>query len=155
MIRPCVTISLVPEAKGGPFIFWNDLEKSCIRAAQLGFAAVEIFLPSANAINASTLSRILSAQGLQLAALGTGAGWILHRWHLTHRDSSVRQQARDFIRGFIDLAGQNGAATIVGSIQGRHENGISRDQALNWLTEGLNDLAGHAQECRVPLLYEP
>ena len=29
MIRSCVTISLVPEARGGPFVFWDDLAAGC------------------------------------------------------------------------------------------------------------------------------
>ena len=38
-----VTISLVPEARGGPFVFWDDLAAGCAKAAELGFDAVEIF----------------------------------------------------------------------------------------------------------------
>ena len=43
MIHSAITISLVPEARGGPFVFWDDLAAGCARAAALGFDAVEIF----------------------------------------------------------------------------------------------------------------
>ena len=43
MIRSSVTISLVPEARGGPFVFWDDLENACLTAKELNFDAVEIF----------------------------------------------------------------------------------------------------------------
>src|SRR3954447_9527654 len=46
MIRSAVTISLVPEARGGPFVFWDDLTSGCRKAAELGFDAVEVFPPS-------------------------------------------------------------------------------------------------------------
>ena len=32
MIRSAVTVSLVEEAKGGPFIFWHDLPAACAKA---------------------------------------------------------------------------------------------------------------------------
>ena len=46
MIRSCVTISLVPEVRGGPFVFWDDLAAGCRQAKELGFDAVEIFASS-------------------------------------------------------------------------------------------------------------
>ena len=37
MIRSSVTISLVPEARGGPFVFWDDIENACHTAKKLEF----------------------------------------------------------------------------------------------------------------------
>ena len=37
MIQSAITISLVPEARGGPFVFWDDLAAGCAQAAKLGF----------------------------------------------------------------------------------------------------------------------
>ena len=50
MIKSAVTISLVKEAEGGPFIFWHDLAAGCAKAAELGYVAVEVFAPNADAI---------------------------------------------------------------------------------------------------------
>ena len=41
MIRSAITISLVPEARGGPFVYWDGLAAGCANAAALGFDAVE------------------------------------------------------------------------------------------------------------------
>ena len=38
-MKSCVTISLVPSLRGGPWILWDDLATSCRKAADLGFAA--------------------------------------------------------------------------------------------------------------------
>ena len=46
MIKSSITISLVPESKGGPFVLWEDLAASCRKAAAIGFDAVEIFAPT-------------------------------------------------------------------------------------------------------------
>ena len=50
MIKSAVTISLVPEARGGPFVFWDDLADACRKASSLGFDGVEVFPPDASAI---------------------------------------------------------------------------------------------------------
>ena len=152
---PSVTISLVPQAQGGPFVFWGDLAGSCARASELGYAAVELFLPGAEAIDSAELRQLLERHRLRLAAVGTGAGWVLHRWTLTHPDNAIREQAKDFIRRMIDFAAAFGAPAIVGSMQGRFENAVTREQAFAWLGEALEALGAHAQDCGVPLLFEP
>src|SRR5262245_37714305 len=106
MIRSCVTISLVPEARGGPFVFWDDLPGACRSAAELGFDAVEIFPPEARAFDAAALRSLLSEHKLALAAMGTGAGWLRHKLHLTHADPAVRRNALEFIRAIIDAAAE-------------------------------------------------
>ena len=40
-------------------------------------------------------------------------------------------------------------------MQGRWEGGVSREQALAWLGEALDDLGGHAAKLGHVLLYEP
>ncbi len=44
-MKSCITISLVEEARGGPFVLWDGLEESIAFAAELGYDAVEIFAP--------------------------------------------------------------------------------------------------------------
>src|SRR5438876_3271981 len=153
-MKSAVTISLVPEAKGGPFVFWEGLENGCAKAAQLGFDAVEVFAPGAAAIDRKNLTHLLEKHHLALAALGTGAGWLIHKWHLCHPSAEVRRQAREFVRQLIELAGQFGAPAIIGSMQGRLEEEVSRAQALGWLREALEDLASQAAQHGQPLLFE-
>ena len=105
MIRAAVTICLVPEARGGPFVFWDDIRNGCETAANLGFDAVELFVPSADAVDPELLRRILDDCGLCLAAVGTGAGWLLKKLSLSHIDRQQRAQACDFVRSMIDFAG--------------------------------------------------
>jgi sugar phosphate isomerase/epimerase len=155
MIRSAVTISLVPEVRGGPFVFWDDLAIACHKAKQLGFDAIEVFPPAADAVDATLLRRLLDETGLQLAAVGTGAGWVRRRLTLTSGDAGVRQQARAFIQAIIDLAGPFGAPAIIGSMQGRFGDGVDRKTALAHLAEALVPLATHARRYNANLLIEP
>ena len=155
MFRCSVTVSLVPEARGGPFVFWDDYRAAAHRAKSLGFDAIEIFTPGPDAISSDDLANLLDEIDLKLAAVGTGAGWVKHKLHLCLPDATQRQQARDFIRAIIDFAGPLGAPAIIGSMQGRHGDGVTAEQARQWLREALDELGNHAAQYRVPLIYEP
>ena len=155
MPKSCVTISLVNEARGGPFVFWDDLAAGCKAAAELGFDAVEIFSPGPEAIDTEQLKQLLDDHSLKLAALGTGAGWVIHRKSLTSGDAGQRQEAIDFVRSIIDAAGAFGAMAIIGSMQGRAEGDVDQPTALGYLGEALEQLGEHATQYDVPLIYEP
>src|SRR6185436_8140214 len=88
-MKSAITISLVAEARGGPFVYWDDLERGMAAAARHGFDAVELFLPGPDTIPFDTLSELLTKHNLKLAALGTGGGWVKHKLRLTDPDSSV------------------------------------------------------------------
>jgi sugar phosphate isomerase/epimerase len=150
-----ITVSLVPQAKGGPFVYWDGLADACAQAAALGFDAVEVFPPAPNAIDIAELQGLLDHHNLRLAAVGTGGGWVVHQWTLTHADAAIRHEALEFVRAVIDLAGGFGAPAIIGSMQGRWGGEVSREQALAWLAGALEDLGEHAKTHGVPLLYEP
>jgi sugar phosphate isomerase/epimerase len=154
-IRSSVTINLVPEARGGPFVFWDDLAVGCRQAAEVGFDAVEVFPTGAEGIDAAELRRLLDAHRLALAAMGTGAGWLRQRLTLTSGDAAVRLRAIAFLRALIDLAGPFAAPVIIGSMQGRWGAGVERGDALAHLATALNELGEHARRYNVPLLYEP
>jgi sugar phosphate isomerase/epimerase len=155
-IRSAVTISLVAEARGGPFVFWDDLPAACRQAAELGFDAVELFAPGADAVEPKGLKRLLVDHGLTLAAVGTGAGWVKHKLNLTLPDAEARRRARDFIRSIIELGGPLGAPAIIGSMQGRHSvDGVDQPTARAWLSDALEELGEFARQYDVPLIYEP
>jgi len=155
MIHSAITISLVPEARGGPFVFWDNLAAGCAKAADLGFDAVEIFPRATEELNAKELKGLLQRHKLKLAAMGTGAGWVVHKLRLTDPDAQVRAGAQAFVSSVIDFAGSFGAPAIVGSMQGRSEGDVSREQAFVWLREALEQLGPRARAVGAPLLFEP
>jgi sugar phosphate isomerase/epimerase len=154
-IESAITVCLVPEARNGPFVFHEGLENSLAKASALGFNAVEIFPTHADDIDGFTLRELLRKYDLKLAAVGTGAGWLRRKLTLTDPDAHLRMMARDFVAAIIDLAGGFGVPAIIGSMQGRIPDGISRDTALAWLRDELDQLGPRAHALGAPLLLEP
>jgi sugar phosphate isomerase/epimerase len=154
-VKSAVTVSLVEEARGGPFVFWNGLADAFEHAARLGFDAVEIFAPGPEAVDHDELKQLISGHGVAVAAVGTGAGMVRHGLSLTDPAPSRRQQAIDFVKSMIDLGADYKAPAIIGSMQGKWGGDLSREAALGLLQEALNQLGQHAAECGVPIFYEP
>jgi sugar phosphate isomerase/epimerase len=155
MIKSAVTISLVKEARGGPFVLWDDLSGSIRRAAELGYDAVELFLPGPDAVNRQALRQELDAAGLSVAAVGTGAGMVIHQLSLTAAEEPQREAARQFVAGMIELGGEFGAPAIIGSMQGRWQPQAGKEHTLDLLAEALQILAAKSRQFGVPLIYEP
>ncbi len=155
MIKSAVTVSLVEEARGGPFVFWDGLPAACAVSAQLGFDAIEIFAPSPEAVNVGETKALLAKHGLAVAAVGTGAGMVKHGLNLTDADPQKRAAARAFIRRMIQFGGEFSAPAIIGSMQGKWAGEITRDKALGLLREALDELGPVAEQFGVPLIYEP
>jgi sugar phosphate isomerase/epimerase len=120
-MRSAITVSLVPETKGGPFVFSNGLPDACTQAAALGFDAIEIFPPGADDPRLAGVEALVASHGLAVAAVGTGAGWVVQKLSLTHTDAAIRARAREFVKSIIDFAGKLKAPAIIGSMQGRWE----------------------------------
>lgn len=154
--RSAITVCLVPEASQGPFVYHAGLVKSCDEAKANGFDAIELFPPDAQAVDKTHLKELLDQHGLALAAVGSGAGWVRSKLTLTSKDESIRTKAIRFVQELIDLAGGFGAPVIIGSMQGRVEEGVERQQTLAWLAESLRELANYASEkYGTTILYEP
>ena len=154
-MKSCVTISLVEEARGGPFVLWDGVAAGCKTAADLGYDAVEIFPPEPEAVDEATIKPLLDEHGLKLAAVGTGAGMVKHGLTLTNPDAAHREKAVAFVRSIIDVAGKLGASAIIGSMQGKWSTDNPKEKALSYLGESLKTLGEAAKAYGVPLIYEP
>lgn len=150
MIKSAVTISLVPELRGGPWILWDDLATSCRKAAELGFDGIELFTRDDSVPG---LDEILDETGLGLAAVGTGAGKVLQGLTLIDPDPAQRQKARDFVKSIVKLGAKHRAPAIIGSMQGNH--GANREDSLKLLADSLEELGEYAESHEVPIIYEP
>lgn len=154
-MRSSITVSLVPEARQGPFVFHGDWRSAVQTASKLGFHAVEIFPRSPDTVPVAELKGIAEDLGLQVSALGTGAGWLVERLTLADPNQERRSVAIDFVRRMIDTAAEFQAAAIIGSMQGRSSAECPPDRSRGLLRESLEVLDRHAADGAGRLLYEP
>lgn len=154
-MKSAITVSLVPEVKGGPFVFWDDLSMAAKKAASLGFDALEIFPREPETIDVGRIRTTLVEHSLGLAALGTGAGWVVHKLRLTDPDPAIRERAVEFVSGIARRAGEFGAATIIGSMQGRIDPSTPRCDGMGWLADSIAKIARTAASAGSLLLLEP
>lgn len=151
MIKSAITISQVPEAIQGPFVFRSPLPEAFASAASIGFDAVELFLPGPDFISVEKVKSLAAKHKLAIAAIGTGAGMLRHGLTITDEDEDTREAAMDFVLAMIDFGGQLNAPAILGSMQGKR----THDGALDKLASGLRRCGERAAEHGVPFIYEP
>lgn len=154
-MKSAITLAQVPEAKAGPFVFHEPLPDGFVRAAALGFDAVELFLPGPEFIAPAAVQSLARDHGLAIAAVGTGAGMVQRGLSLTDPDEARRAQALEFVLAMIDFGGQLGAPAILGSMQGKWGDGVNRAQSLAWLTHALQACDQRAAHHECAFLYEP
>lgn len=152
-MRVSATVCLVPELSRGPWIYWHDLDKAIEHAASIGLDGIELFTPGPEAPLATEVNAKLEAAGLACAAVGTGAGKVLHGLSFTDGDTSVRERAISFVREMIDYGAAMNAPAIIGSMQGNTDKDRPRAEAL--LAEALGELSDHAATKGQVLIYEP
>jgi len=154
-MRTAITLCQVPEAAAGPFVFHQPLDKAFALAKETGFDDVELFLPGPDHVSISEIKKLSETHGLGIAAVGTGAGMVKHGLSLTDPSLDKRVAAIDFLEQMIAFGGQLGAPAILGSMQGKHGGEVSKEQALEWLSEALVIAGKTAAKYNVPFIYEP
>jgi sugar phosphate isomerase/epimerase len=136
-------------------MFWDDLPTACASAARLGFDAIEVFPPSSEAVDITRLRSLLKENGLALAAVGdrcrlgeTPSGPYFARCQHPRKGQGVCVLYHRVGRELRPPA-------IIGSMQGRHGDGLSATDARKYLRDALAELGTRAQAFNAPLLYEP
>lgn len=159
-MKSSITLSAVAESTGGPFVLWDPIEQSMELAKELGFEAIEIFPPGPEYFSGNKIGPLAQQIGIQIAAIGTGAGWVKHKLSLADADHEVRNKATAFLIEMLEVATQLGAPMIIGSMQGRSGLGTtgqptSKPQAKQYLRHGLERLDEHAKRIGGQVFYEP
>lgn len=153
-MKTCITLSLLPSSPKMPFVLGPDLERGVATAADLGYDAFELFPPKIEAIDSDAISELCEKHGIRLSTIGTGGGWVAQKLTLTDADPASRQRGIDFARTMVQVAGDLGAAAIIGSMQGRAgEN--DRAETLKRLGDALAELGEYAKGWDQPVFYEP
>lgn len=154
-MKTAVTLCRVPEAAAGPFVYHQELENGFAAASEHGFDAVELFFEESDSYSIEEITALQQTHGLGIAAVGTGAGMVKHGLSLTDADPVKRDAALQFYLSMMEFGGRLGAPTILGSMQGKAEGSVNRDQALAWLADALKVIREAVGKQGVSVMYEP
>jgi sugar phosphate isomerase/epimerase len=136
-------------------------EATCQMIAKYGFQGIEIapftVFRDPKQVRSTTIREIRNAlrqTGVQFA----GFHWLFlspEGLHITSPDSIIRERSWDHLRRLIDIAGElGGGGLILGSPKQRHVTGISHEQGIKYLRQGLAKIAVHAEERNSRVLIE-
>lgn len=153
-MKTCITLSLLPSSPKMPFVLGPDLAAGIAQAAELGYDAFELFPPTIEAIDTQAISQLCDQHQIKLSTIGTGGGWVSQKLTLTNPDPDARKKGLDFARSMIQVAGELGAAAIVGSMQGRADSN-DRNETQKRLGDALAELGDFARKWDQPVFYEP
>jgi sugar phosphate isomerase/epimerase len=153
-----VNLSIVLSTQAAQFqaaTFKGDLESNLVKIAGWGYEGVELAIRDPRLVDAAGLTRMVSALGLEIPAIGTGQAWGEEGLSYTDPDPAIRSAAIERTIAHIPLATRTGAVIIIGLLRGIVKPGIDQQQAMNWVVDALRQACSAAQMQGVRIALEP
>lgn len=135
--------------------FKGDLESNLARIAGWGYDGVELAIRDPGLVDADGLIRRVSAQGLEIPAIGTGQAWGEEGLSYTDPDPAIRAAAIERTISHVPFAARTGAVIIIGLLRGIVKPGVGQEQAMDWVVDALRQSCGAAQSHGVRIALEP
>lgn len=134
---------------------WAPLRAMLARFRAWGYDGVELAVRDPSRLDLAALERTLSSARLPVAALATGTAYAVDGLSYTHPDAAIRLAARQRVAAHCRLAARIGGLVILGLVRGRLQPGVSLDQAVAWMREGVGAACEAGQALGVNLVLEP
>jgi sugar phosphate isomerase/epimerase len=133
----------------------GTFEERLQKAARLGYEGVELMVVRPSELDVGPIRAQIAEAGLEVAAVGTGAIYMVDKVSLLASDLELSKQAVARLQALIDFAAGLGAPLVtIGSFRGRLA-WAGGEQARTKLIEILRTAAAKAEERRVSLVLEP
>jgi sugar phosphate isomerase/epimerase len=153
MIKLSIAIA-ANNALPSAFVVYRGFDEYIPRAAELGYAGVELALKHAAEISPARLDALLKNNALEVSCISTGQVFAETGYMFTDPDASRRSTLRSIFRDFIDLAAGYGGLVNIGRVRGRIGDD-GKEKAEGRFIDLLADLCEYAQPKDVTLILEP
>ncbi|MDY4610304.1 MAG: sugar phosphate isomerase/epimerase family protein [Sphaerochaetaceae bacterium] len=142
------------EALPSAFVVFRGLEKSIVRAAELGYDGVELALMRPDEIGKSDLRTLLERNRMEVSAVSSGQVFAARGLSFTDEDTERRKELDKTFKGFIDLAADFGRLVNIGRVRGSLKG---RDKAFceQLFFDMAGELCVYAARKGVELILEP
>jgi sugar phosphate isomerase/epimerase len=143
-----------PEVTEPRVTAWRgDLERAFAAVASAGFTGVELMIREAEIQDSNRLAQLAADNNLQIPVLCTGEIYGQDGLSLSDPNPFFRKQAIRRLKSMVELAAEFGAHVNVGRLRGRYVEGVSSEQTLDWIGQGLKAAAEVNPSVRI--LLEP
>jgi sugar phosphate isomerase/epimerase len=143
------------DALPSAFVVWRGFDESIPKAAEYGYAGVELALRSAEDVNPAALNKLLNKHSIEVSCISTGQVFAALGLYFTHPDPDIRNRVVRVFEGLIRLAGEFGGLVNIGRVRGLLAEGQSRAEAERLFLETADQIGQIAQRHEVSLLIEP
>jgi sugar phosphate isomerase/epimerase len=153
-----VKLSIVLSTHAAQFqaaTFKGDLASNLAKIAGWGYDGVELAVRDPRLVDADELTRVASAHGLEIPAIGTGQAWGEEGLSFTDPDPGIRSAAIERTMTHVTLAARTGAVIIIGLLRGIVKPGVSQSRAMDWVVDALRQACSAAKEQGVRIALEP
>ena len=132
----------------------GDFAERLKKAARWGYDGVELMVARPDELEAAALRSQIADAGLEVAAIASGAVYMVDKLTLLAADSELMRKAAARLHALIDFAAAVGAPIVtIGGFRGRLA--WAGEGARGKLTEILRNAAARAADQRVRLVLEP
>lgn len=149
-----VVLSTDP-AKFDAVVYKGGIQDNIAQIADIGYDGVELAVRDPAQLDVDGIKRMLVQHKLEVPAIGTGQAFGEDGLSFTDEKAEVRARAVARIKSHIRLGADLDAVVILGLIRGVTPNGVSHDQAMDWLVQALQECAEMASKLNVKLALEP
>jgi sugar phosphate isomerase/epimerase len=152
-VKTAITVSL-KDAFPQAMVVFRGLEESLPVISELGYDGVELALWRKDNIDSSSLKTLLKRHALQLPVISTGQVFTMEKAWFTHPDGQIRRRAVDIVKGIVELASEFAADVNISRVRGYIHEEDTREQAMQRLTDCLEDVCRFAEPLGPKLLLE-
>jgi len=134
----------------------GDFAERLAKASVMGYDGVELMVARPDELDAAALREQVARAGLEIAAIASGAVYMMDGLTLLAADADVAARAAARMDGLIAFAAAVGAPIVtIGGFRGRLASAGGGEQARERLVQALRVAAIHAAERNVRLALEP
>lgn len=139
--------------KASPFN--ENLEENLKKISELGYDGVELAVRDPNNLDMEKLKDLLDFYNLEVPAIGTGQAYGEEGLNFCDLKKKIRKKAVQRIKNQIELAEELNAKVIIGLIRGNLKEKVTKEKALEYVKENLEECCNYASKHNVELSLEP
>ena len=136
-------------------MFREDLASAFKKISDIGYQGVELFLPSAEGVDAAHLKELLDRNNLQVGMLAAMADLVKDGITMGDPDAAVRTAFLQRAPSHLELAAELGALIPIGFTRGYVRPGTTPKDVDGWFLESLESYGKMARDLGVTLILEP